>query len=85
MGPSGTPGSPSPAVGEKSVFRLLRPLSRRSAGRFGVDFISVKEGDAWRHLAIEINRRKGGTTHRFLMLEFLTDGRHTGETGEFLA
>ena len=28
-------------------------------GRFGIDFISVKEGDAWRHLAIEINLRKG--------------------------
>jgi Succinylglutamate desuccinylase / Aspartoacylase family len=27
-------------------------------GRFGVDFISVKEGNCWRHLAIEINLRR---------------------------
>jgi hypothetical protein len=53
-------------------------------GRFGIDFISVKEGNAWRHLAIEINLRKGGTTHPFFMLQFLTDGHYNAETGEFL-
>src|SRR6516165_721968 len=53
-------------------------------GRFEVDFISVKEANCWRHLAIEINLRKGGTTHPFLMLQFLTDGRYVQETGEFL-
>ncbi|MFO1111550.1 MAG: peptide ligase PGM1-related protein [Bradyrhizobium sp.] len=53
-------------------------------GRFGVDFISVKEAESWRHVAIEINLRKGGTTHPFLMLQFLTDGRYHSETGEFL-
>ena len=53
-------------------------------GRFGIDFISVKEGDAWRHLAIEINLRKGGTTHPFLMLQFLTDGHYDTDTGQFL-
>jgi len=53
-------------------------------GRFGVDFISVREGDAWRHFAIEVNLRKGGTTHPFLMLQFLTDGRYDAATGEFL-
>lgn len=58
--------------------------SRGVLGRFSVDFLSVKEGDAWRHLAIEINLRKGGTTHPFLMLQHLTDGRYAAETGEFL-
>jgi hypothetical protein len=53
-------------------------------GRFGVDFISIKEGDCWRHLAIEINLRKGGTTHPFQMLQFLTDGRYDTATGQFL-
>ncbi len=52
-------------------------------GRFGIDFVSVKENDAWRHVAIEINLRKGGTTHPFLMLQFLTDGRYDAETGQF--
>jgi len=52
-------------------------------GRFGVDFISVRDGDRWRHYGIEINLRKGGTTHPFLMLQFLTDGRYDPATGEF--
>ena len=50
-------------------------------GRFAIDFISVKESDTWNHYAIEINLRKGGTTHPFLMLEFLTDGRYDAEQG----
>jgi PGM1 C-terminal domain len=50
-------------------------------GRFAVDFLSIQEGERWEHYAIEINLRKGGTTHPFLMLEFLTDGRYDKETG----
>jgi hypothetical protein len=50
-------------------------------GRFAVDFISVKEKEEWRHYAIEINLRKGGTTHPLLMLQFLTDGEYNPETG----
>ena len=53
-------------------------------GRFGIDFVSVKDADTWRHLAIEVNLRKGGTTHPFLMLQFLTDGHYEAETGEFV-
>jgi hypothetical protein len=52
-------------------------------GRYGVDFISVKKGDKWEHKAIEINLRKGGTTHPFLMLQFLTNGEYDEATGEF--
>ena len=66
--------------------RVARVLAGKGVtGRFGIDFISVKEGDRWRHVAIEINLRKGGTTHPFLMLQFLTDGRYNAETGEFIA
>ncbi len=53
-------------------------------GRFGVDFLSVPEDAGWRHYGIEINLRKGGTTHPFLMLQFLTDGRYDPSTGDFL-
>jgi hypothetical protein len=52
-------------------------------GRFSIDFISVKENDTWKHYAIEINLRKGGTTHPFLMLQFLTDGKYNETTGIF--
>lgn len=60
---------------------LLR--QRGVLGRFGIDFISVPDGAGWRHYAVEINLRKGGTTHPFQMLEFLTDGSYDGATGEF--
>lgn len=50
-------------------------------GRFAIDFISVKEKDEWVHYPIEINLRKGGTTHPFLMLQFLTDGIYDEEQG----
>ncbi|MGF1470726.1 MAG: peptide ligase PGM1-related protein [Rubrobacteraceae bacterium] len=43
-------------------------------GRFAIDFVSVRRGDTWEHAAIEINIRKGGTTHPYLMLQFLTEG-----------
>jgi hypothetical protein len=52
-------------------------------GRFSIDFISVKEKDQWKHYAIEINLRKGGTTHPYLMLQFLTDGHYNPDTGKF--
>lgn len=50
-------------------------------GRFAIDFISVRENGRWRHHAIEINLRKGGTTHPFLMLQFLTNGRYDPKSG----
>jgi hypothetical protein len=52
-------------------------------GRFSIDFISVKENDHWKHFAIEINLRKGGTTHPYLMLQFLTNGHYDESTGLF--
>ncbi len=52
-------------------------------GRFSIDFISIKENDQWKHYAIEINLRKGGTTHPYLMLQFLTDGQYDANTGKF--
>jgi hypothetical protein len=54
-------------------------------GRFAVDFVVVQdEGGAWTPYAIELNLRKGGTTHPFLTLQFLTDGTYDGERGVFL-
>ncbi|MFZ1262389.1 MAG: peptide ligase PGM1-related protein [Chitinophagaceae bacterium] len=53
-------------------------------GRFGVDFLSVKEQGTWKHYAIEINLRKGGTTHPYIMLQFLTNGDYNADTGKFI-
>jgi hypothetical protein len=64
--------------------KVGKALQQRGVlGRFSVDFISVKEKDDWRHYAIEINLRKGGTTHPLLMLQFLTDGEYDIETGMY--
>jgi hypothetical protein len=53
-------------------------------GRFALDFVAVRdEHDAWQVYAIEINLRKGGTTHPFLTLQFLTDGAYDHERGVF--
>lgn len=52
-------------------------------GRYGVDYVSVRKQDGWEHHAIEINLRKGGTTHTFRMLQFLTDGHFDPGTGLF--
>ena len=66
------------ALGFK-VAQALEPLG--VLGRFSVDFVSVKEGDYWKHYAIEINLRKGGTTHPYLMLQVLTNGHYEYEKG----
>ena len=52
-------------------------------GRFALDFVVVRQGDQWHAHAIEINLRKGGTTHPFLTLQFLTDGRYLADEGTF--
>jgi hypothetical protein len=55
-------------------------------GRFALDFVVVRAKDGkWEPYAIEINLRKGGTTHPFLTLQFLTDGTYSTETGIFTA
>lgn len=65
----------------RRVAQVLR--DKGVLGRFGVDFVSVPTDRGWRHHAIEINLRKGGTTLPYLMLEFLTGGTYDAGTGEF--
>jgi hypothetical protein len=61
-------------------------LAREGAlGRFAVDFVVVRgSAGEWTAYAIELNLRKGGTTHPFLTLQFLTDGRYDPGTALFL-
>jgi len=65
--------------------RVGEALGRKGVlGRFGVDFVSVPQDGGWRHRAIEINLRKGGTTHTYQMLQFLTQGRYDAGRAEFV-
>jgi hypothetical protein len=53
-------------------------------GRFAIDFLVTREdGGTWEVNAIEINLRKGGTTHPYLTLQFLTDGSYHPQDGQF--
>jgi hypothetical protein len=55
-------------------------------GRFALDFLAVRdEAGEWDIFAIEVNLRKGGTTHPFLTLQFLTDGTYDPETATYTA
>jgi hypothetical protein len=70
---------------QEAGLKAARALAQKGVlGRFAIDFLSVRQGNGWRHFAIEINLRKGGTTHPFMMLEYLTEGRYDPATGMFL-
>ena len=71
----------APELGQVGM-KVAEALAEKGVlGRFAVDFISVKEKDGWKHYPIEINLRKGGTTHPYVMLQFLTDGDYDREKG----
>ena len=72
-----------------AIMREAEKVGKRFAregivGRFALDFVTVRnERGAWEPYAIEVNLRKGGTTHPFLTLQYLTDGRYDAESGHF--
>ena len=68
--------------------KVGRKLAEKGAlERFGVDFVAVHQPEIsenqWDFQAIEINLRKGGTTHPFMSLKLLTNGRYDLSTGLF--
>ena len=72
------------------ITREAAKVGRRLAeegviGRFALDFVVVRSNGKWEPYAIEINLRKGGTTHPFLTLQFLTDGKYDPDTAIFTA
>jgi hypothetical protein len=69
-----------------SAARVAERLATRGViGRFAIDYIVVRdESGGWDEYAIELNLRKGGTTHPFLTLQFLTDGAYDPDRSMFL-
>jgi hypothetical protein len=67
--------------------RIGALLARQGVlGRFAIDFVAVRDASrTWTSYAIELNLRKGGTTHPFLTLQFLTDGTYDPATALFTA
>jgi hypothetical protein len=92
-GPSGQaylgckfPASPEYATAIMAeAMKVGRRLAKEGViGRFALDFVAVlNDRGQWEVYAIEINLRKGGTTHPFLTLQFLTDGRYEADAGVF--
>ena len=87
----------APAITREAA-KIGRRLAKEGVlGRFALDFVVVRAqtggrpsvprapGGGWDVYAIELNLRKGGTTHPFLTLQFLTDGRYDPETAAFTA
>ena len=64
-----------------------RPRRARacSAGSPSTSSSCATRDGTWTPYAIELNLRKGGTTHPFLTLQFLTDGRYDPATALFTA
>src|SRR5881398_3798502 len=78
------PGYAALITGEAA--KVGRRLAKEGViGRFALDFVVVRSNGTWEPYAIEINLRKGGTTHPFLTLQFLTDGKYEPETAIFTA
>ncbi|MBM3463621.1 MAG: carboxylate-amine ligase [Armatimonadetes bacterium] len=68
--------------------RIARPMAARGVlGRLSIDFLTVaaeqKNGKPWDVYAVEINLRKGGTTHPFRTLQLLTGGVYDPVNGNF--
>jgi hypothetical protein len=94
-GPSGQsylgcvfPANPeyAPAITREAAKIGKRLAKEGVIGRFALDFVAVRNDDGeWEAHAIEINLRKGGTTHPFLTLQFLTDGHYDPDSATFTA
>ncbi len=70
----------------REAAKVGRRLAKEGViGRFALDFVVVRSNGKWEPYAIEINLRKGGTTHPFLTLQFLTDGTYDPENAIFTA
>ena len=68
----------------REALKIGELLSARGViGRFAVDFVTARADGAWHPYAIELNLRKGGTTHPYLTLQFLTGGAYDGDRGLF--
>lgn len=53
-------------------------------GRFGVDFVAIRSGCDWSLFALEINLRKGGTTHPFGITRIVTGGQYDAKQAQFV-
>ena len=54
-------------------------------GRLAVDFVAVRQDAEWRTYALEINLRKGGTTHPMSTARLVTGSRYCADVDQLIA
>jgi hypothetical protein len=81
--PANDPYAAALALHAEAVGEVL--LKEGALGRLGVDLVAVRQGSAWDVRALEINLRRGGTTHPFCVLRHLVPGRYDGPSGRWCA
>jgi len=82
------PATPSyaPAISGLAHRVAARLADAGVIGRFAIDFVVFRdEQNRWQPFAIELNLRKGGTTHPYETLAHLTGGRYDAESAAFIA
>lgn len=70
-------------LGEHAVAVGQWLAARGARGRLGVDFLAVRRRGEWDVRALEVNLRKGGTTHPFAALRHLAPGTYDVTTGRY--
>ena len=82
--PAAAPYAPEIARHAEAVGRRLAAAG--ALGRAAVDVVTARQADgSWRTFALEINLRKGGTTHPFAALRNLVPGRYDAADGRWVA
>ena len=79
------PANPSyaPQLAQHAEAVGLALAAQGARGRAAVDFVTVFGPEGWRIYALEINLRRGGTTHPFTVLRHLVPGVYEPETGTY--
>ncbi len=75
----------APHLAELATVVGRRLADEGVVGRISVDFTAVRAGGGWSLSALEINLRKGGTTHPFATTRLLTGGSYDQASATFTA
>jgi hypothetical protein len=76
----------APVLAEHAARIGARLAARGAIGRFSVDFVTAANANGpWDVYAIEVNLRKGGTTHPYAALRNLVPGRYDTAAGRWIA
>jgi len=72
----------APELGRQALAAGAALAALGALGRLSVDFAAARDaGGRWSVFALEVNLRKGGTTHPYAALRHLAPGRYDGGSG----